>query len=158
MYCEHSGGLHGVSSEGGYLQGENYGFAVLCNQGEVDVSDLLWALYNAVTGRPLEADHRWLRPAGGTFSQPELLTGRYVCHEGVPVHWTVSCRNGELSVDQDGTKRRLVWCGGAWFQQLDEEGRVMGRCRFHIRNGQAWGVQVYTRVYQREDTEKETQL
>lgn len=158
VYCEHSGGLHGVSSEGGYLQGENYGFAVLCNQGEVDVSDLLWALYNAVTGRPLEADHRWLRPAGGTFSQPELLTGRYVCHEGVPVHWTVSCRNGELSVDQDGTKRRLVWCGGAWFQQLDEEGRVMGRCRFHIRNGQAWGVQVYTRVYQREDTEKETQL
>ena len=61
-------------------------------------------------------------------------------------------------MDQDGTKRRLVWCGGAWFQQLDEEGRVMGRCRFHIRNGQAWGVQVYTRVYQREDTEKETQL
>ena len=34
----------------------------------------------------------------------------------------------------------------------------MGRCRFHIRNGQAWGVQVYTRVYQREDYEKETQL
>lgn len=157
VYCEHSGGLHGVSSEGGYLQGENYGFAVLCNQGEVDVTDLLWALYNAVTGRPLEADHRWLHPTGGTFSQPELLTGHYVCYEGVPVHWTISCQDGALSVDQDGAKRRLLWCGGTWFQQLDEEGQVVGRCRFHIRNGQAWGVQVYTRVYQREDYEKETQ-
>ena len=158
VYCEHSGGLHGVSSEGGYLQGENYGFVVLCNQGEVDVTDLLWSLYNAVTGRPIEAHHRWLRPAEGTFSEPEMLTGSYLCHEGIPVRFTVTEKNGALRARKDDTDLDLVWCGGTWFQQVDGSGAVLGRCHFLVRNGQAWGVQVYTRVYQRENTiEREAQ-
>lgn len=36
--------------EGGLLKGENYGFAVLCNEGEMDVTEMLWILYNAVLG------------------------------------------------------------------------------------------------------------
>lgn len=32
IVCEHAGGLHGVSSKGGLLLGEGYGFAVLCNR------------------------------------------------------------------------------------------------------------------------------
>ena len=37
IICEHSGGLHGVSSFGGLLKGENYGFSVLCNMSEENV-------------------------------------------------------------------------------------------------------------------------
>ena len=42
VVCEHAGGLHGVSTKGGLLLGEGYGFAVLCNQGDEDMDALLY--------------------------------------------------------------------------------------------------------------------
>ena len=33
IVCDHSGGLHGVSTKGGFIEG-GYGIAVLCNEGE----------------------------------------------------------------------------------------------------------------------------
>ena len=50
--CEHSGALHGISTKGGLLLGEGYGFAVLCNQGDEDMDELMWCMYNAVMGLP----------------------------------------------------------------------------------------------------------
>ena len=56
--------------------------------------------------------------------------------------------NGQLYAENSSAKMEMVFCGETWFQtRLD--GEVIGRLRFHIRNGKAWGVQVYTRVYQR---------
>ncbi len=153
VICEHSGGLHGVSSEGGLLKGENYGMAVLCNEGSCDVSDLIWAAYNWVMGRPLEKDHRWLYPKDVPFSAPEMLTGRYICHEGNPVVLRVFMEDGNLLAENENGKMEMVFCGETWFQ-LRRKGSAVGRVRFHIRSGKAWGVQVYTRVYQRlEDAE-----
>ena len=74
--CEHGGGLHGVSSKGGLLLGEGWGFAVLCNEGDADVDELMWTLYNAAMGLPLETPHRWFVPVGRPFSDPEMLAGR----------------------------------------------------------------------------------
>lgn len=149
VYCEHSGGLHGVSSEGAFLKGENYGFAVLCNEGDCDVTDLMWALYNWVLGQPLEQTHYWLHPAAREFCEPEMLIGSYICHEGVPVILRVFLENGTLAAEKDGIRYTPVFCGETWFQLADSGGTIAGRMHFLVRNGQAWGVQVYTRIYQR---------
>lgn len=152
ILCEHSGGLHGVSSEGALLKDENYGFAVLCNQGDCDVQDLMWMLTNAVMERPLDEDQYWLHEASQPFSQPEMLTGRYICHEGVPVIAEVYLEDDLLYMKRDGNPFLLRYCGDTWFQLVGDYGndrKVEGRCRFHVENGKAWGVQVYTRIYQR---------
>ena len=33
--------------------------------------------------------------------------------------------------------------------EINKKGQRCGRCHFWVRDGKAWGVQVYTRVYQR---------
>ncbi len=149
IICGHSGGLHGVSSEGGLFLGEDYGFAVLCNQGDADVTDLIWALYNWVLDLPLDTPHHFLHPVGRDFSDPEMLVGSYICHEGVPVIVKVFIEDGKLMVDKDGTRLTPVYCGETWFQLRDEEGNVAGRMFFYVRDSKAWGVKVYTRIYQR---------
>lgn len=152
VICEHSGGLHGVSSEGALLKGENYGFAVLCNQGDCDVEDLMWMLTNAVMGRPLEQDQYWLHDAGREFGNPEALVGKYICHEGTPVIATIEQDGEKLKMEKDGITYGMRYCGETWFQLLNgtgEEEKVVGRCRFHVRDGKGWGLQIYTRVYQR---------
>ena len=153
MFCEHSGGLHGVSSEGGLIKGENYGFAVLCNEGDCDPTDILWTLYNWVLGYPLEQEHYWLDPAGCEFSEPEMLMGSYICHEGIPVIAMVYLEDGRLMVKKGDVVSRMVFCGETWFILVNEEGKRTGRMHFWIRDGKAWGVQVYTRIYQRMEEE-----
>lgn len=149
VFCEHSGGLHGVSSEGGLLKGENYGFAVLCNEGDVDMTELLWILYNAVLGNPLEKEHTWLFPAEQEFSEPQMLLGEYICHEGVPVIARIYLEDGKIMAEKDGETYSLAFCGETWFRLINKEGKAAGRMHFWIRNNKAWGVQVYTRIYQR---------
>ncbi len=147
--CEHSGGLHGVSTKGGLLLHEGYGFAVLCNCGDEDMDDIMWTLYNAVMGEPLDTCHRWFVPVGHAFSDPEMLVGRYVGHEGVPSIVTVRMEDGELRATN---KRdlRLEYCGGLRFCGMDGD-RVRSRLEFFIRNGQAWGVRCGSRIFTRED-------
>ena len=43
----------------------------------------------------------------------------------------------------------LTYCGGTWFSTRRLDTGALGRMHFLIRNGKAWGVQVYTRIYQR---------
>ncbi|MGN1143177.1 MAG: serine hydrolase, partial [Anaerovoracaceae bacterium] len=152
VLCEHSGGLHGVSSEGAFLKDENYGFAVLCNQGDCDMQDVMWMLTNAVMERPLEEDQFWLHDAGRPFSQPEMLDGTFICHEGNPVIAEVYHEGENLFMHRDEKTFELRFCGDTWFQLIGDTGndrKVEGRCRFLVENGKAWGVQVYTRIYQR---------
>ncbi len=153
VICEHGGGLHGVSSRGGFLKDENYGFTVLCNQGECETDPLIWACYNWILGLPLEKDHLWLHPVDRAFSDPAMLEGRYICHEGLPVIVRVYQEDGKLYVERDDVKLELVFCGETWFQ-VYSKGKPAGRMHFHVRDGRAWGVQVYTRVYTRLDDEE----
>lgn len=149
VFCEHSGGLHGVSSEGAFLKGEQYSFVVLCNEGDCDVKGLLWALYNYILELPLGQEHHWLHPVGRDFSEPELLVGSYVGHEGIPVTVRVYLENGALMAEKGGETFRMLYCGETWFILFDEEGKRKERLRFFFRDGKAWGVQVYTRIFQR---------
>ena len=161
VICEHSGGLHGVSTHGGFLKDENFGCAALCNEGGQDTDDLCWMMYNLVMGQPLEERHVWLRPTGETYQNPEMLEGTYVCHEGVPVYarfyqneegvlrmekFMYSIKTGKKIVLSDV---KPVHCGGSWFQMEDSTGARAGRLHFWVRHGKAWGVQVYSRIYTR---------
>ncbi len=148
--CEHSGGLHGVSTKGGLLLGEGYGFAVLCNCGDEDMDDIMWTLYSAVMGLPLDTCHRWFVPVCREFADPQMLTGRYVGHEGVPAIVQVRIEDGVLRAVVSKRDLRLVYCGGLRFCAMDSE-RVRSRLEFFTRDGQAWGVRCGSRIFSRED-------
>lgn len=150
VICEHAGGLHGVSSFGGLLLGEGFGLTALCNKGDEDTDDLCWMMYNMLMGRPLEEDHRWLHPAPYPFSEPEMITGGYICNEGVPVTYDIFIENGELTARNNDGDAKMVYCGGTWFT-LWRKGKYAGRVRFLIRSGKAWAAMFYTRIYRRID-------
>ncbi len=147
--CEHSGGLHGVSTKGGLLLNEGYGFAVLCNCGDEDMDDIMWTLYNAVMGLPLDTCHRWFVPVGRDFSDPEMLVRRYVGHEGVPSIVSVRLEDGKLRAIVNKRDLFLVYCGGLRFCGMDpvDTSRVRSRLEFFTRNGHAWGVRVGSRIF-----------
>ena len=151
VICEHSGGLHGVSTKGGLLLGEGYGFSVLCNQGDEDMDELMWGMYNAVMGQPLDRSHRWFNPIGCDFSAPEMITGHYLGHEGVPSHLVIEEKDGRLIRTRDGNTTEFAYCGGTRFLAYDpaKDYDQGVRHEFLIRNGKAWGVRCGTRVFNR---------
>ena len=153
ILCEHSGGLHGVSTKGGLLLGEGWGFAALCNQGDVDVDEILWALYNAVMGLPVETSHSWFVPIGRDFSDPQMLEGRFVGHEGIPETVTVTCKGGALAATVGKYETTLTYCGGTRFLAKDAAGPGHQRARleFFIRDGRSWAVRNGSRIFTRED-------
>ena len=153
VICEHSGGLHGVSTKGGLLLGEGWGFAALCNQGDVDVDEILWTLYNAVMGLPLDGSHEWFVPAGRDFSDPQMLEGRFVGHEGVPEVVTVRLESGVLKGTVGKRAVSLTYCGGTRFLAMDEAEpqRQRARLEFFIREGRAWAVRNGSRIFGREE-------
>ena len=129
--------------------GENYSYVAFCNEGDQDTDDLCWMMGNMLMGRPLDEEQVWLHPTGEQFSQPEMLEGTYACHEGIPVEFKVFVEDGKLKVQRPLGIYDLVHCGETWFQVFNKKGQRCGRCHFWVRDGKAWGVQVYTRVYQR---------
>ena len=111
--------MHCVSTKGGLLLNEGYGFAVLCNCGDEDMDDIMWACYNAVMGLPLDTCHRWFIPAGREFADPEMLLGRYIGHEGVPAIVDVRSVEGQLRAVVNKRDLKLVYCGGLRFLGMD---------------------------------------
>ncbi len=150
VVCEHSGGLHGVSTMGGLVEG-GYSAVVLCNEGDQDVEELLWVCYNYILGLPLEATHRWAEPCGREFSQPELLCGDYLAEEGLPVHAVVTCENGKLQAMYGETPVDLLYCRDNAFAAVKREDPSQRICTFQfwMRDGKAWAVTCGLRIYQR---------
>ena len=152
VVCQHSGGLHGVSSMGGLIEG-GYSAVVLCNEGEVDVEPFLWRCYNFILGLPLDTPHYWAVPNGKEFSEPEALIGDFLCNEGLPVHTVVRLENGRLVADYGDIKVDLLFCGERYFAAVSPEDhkKRISTFRFYLRNGKAWAVKCYNRIYQRVD-------
>jgi hypothetical protein len=100
-------------------------------------------------GLPLDTCHRWFIPAGRDFSDPEMLIGRFVGHEGVPSIVNVRIENAVLRAIVNNRDLKLVYCGGLRFLGMDpvEETRVRSRLEFFTRNGHAWGVRVGSRIF-----------
>ena len=173
VVCEHAGGLHGVSSKGGLLLGEGYGFAVLCNQGDEDMDALLYGMLCAVMGLPLATNMDWFTPAGRDFSAPHMIRGRYIGHEGVPSILCIHCEEdgSHLRGTRDGLRtfgqgyviargadqppaagQLSPHLAGARFLAVkpDAPDTVVCHLEFLIRAGRAWGVRVGTRVFERD--------
>ena len=150
MVCQHSGGLHGVSTMGGFLEG-GYGAAVLCNEGDVDMDEFQWACYNFILGLPLDTGHHWAVPNGKDFRQPELLCGDFLAREGLPAHCVVRLENGRLTGTYQDKPVLLRWCGENIFLAMDAKDpeKRLTTLRFYTRNGSAWGVKCGSRIYQR---------
>lgn len=153
VFCEHAGGLHGVSSKGALLLGEGYGFAVLCNQGDEDMDDILWTLYSAVLGLPLDTCYRRFAPVERAFPDPEMVVGDYTGHEGVPEHVHIRQEGGSLVGWTDSKRFTLRYCGATRFLGYkDAEAKTPCiRLEFFIRNGQSWGVRVGSRIFGRDE-------
>lgn len=150
MVCEHSGGLHGVSTQGGFVEG-GYGIAVLCNEGDLNMEEFQWPCYNFILGLPLETKHYYAAPNGRTFSRPDMVCGEFLSKEGLPSRCVVRVEDGELVGECYGKQVRLLFCGGADFAavELERPEKRVEALRFYIRNGKAWGVKCGTRIYQR---------
>ena len=56
VICEHSGGLHGVSTNGGLIKEEcgkpGYSVVALCNLGDASTESFMWACYNMILNLP----------------------------------------------------------------------------------------------------------
>ena len=152
VVCEHSGGLHGVSTKGGLVEG-GYSCAVLCNEGDVDVDDFQWICYNYILGLPLETTHRWAEPNGRTFSMPEALCGDFMAKEGIPSHCIVRYEDGVLTGTYHDQPVDFLLCGKTVFAIVDKKdhSKRISTAEFYLRDGRAWGVRCYTRIYQRVD-------
>lgn len=146
VFCEHAGGLHGVSTKGGLMLGEGYGFAVLSSLGDADMDEIMWTLYNAVAGWPADESHSWFRPVNRTFSDLPMLAGTYIGHEGEPSVVRVDDAGNARVSDHD---TRLVYCGAARFLAMDRNSpeTLRARLEFFFRDGHAWGVRVGSRIF-----------
>jgi len=117
------------------------------------MDDIMWTLYNAVMGLPLETSHRWFVSVGRDFSDPDMLAGRYVSHEGIPSIVTVKSGEGKNTAVVSENDTCLVYCGGTRFLAMDAKNpeKLRSRLEFFIRNGHAWGVRVGSRIYSLEE-------
>ncbi len=147
--CEHSGGLHGVSSHGGFLLNENCSFTVLCNEGDQDAENLCQVMYNIYTGHSPDESHEWLHPRQSEFSEPHILAGTYICHEGEPVVLTVLTDIDRLIVRKADTEYNALFCGSTDFLCRTEKNEYALRLHFYVRNGSAWGCRISSRIYTR---------
>lgn len=149
MVCEHSGGLHGVSTQGGFVEG-GYSAVVLCNEGDVDVDEFQNACYNFIFGLPYDTAHDWAEPSGKVFRQQEMLCGTFMAREGMPSYCIVSENDGQLSAVYNEQKIVLLYDKCNIFIGYTADGsKRVNTFRFLIRDGSAWGVRCGTRIYQR---------
>lgn len=154
VICEHGGGLHGVSSNGGLIMG-GYSVTVLCNQGSKTVEKLVWACYNHILGLALDTSHASAIPSGDIFSMPEALVGTYRSLEDIPASYCIVTQdeNSNLLAKYYDDDLELHYCKDTLFsaRYVENPEKQRTTMRFLIRNGKAWAVRCYNRIYQRID-------
>lgn len=152
VICEHGGALHGVSTAGGLIMG-GYSVVCLCNQGEVSVQKFQQSCYNMLLDLPLDTPHIFAIPNGEKFEETEMLEGTYVSNEAVPSVAAITIDNdGNVHALKDKVTYDLLYCGETLFSVRTKEtpDSEEDTARFLIRNGQAWGLRLGTRIFQRQ--------
>ena len=86
-------------------------------------------------------------------SDPQMLEGRFIGHEGIPETVTVTCKGGALAATVGKYETTLTYCGGTRFLAKDAAGPGHQRARleFFIRDGRSWAVRNGSRIFTRED-------
>lgn len=150
--CEHSGGLKGVSSRGGYICGGGLSVTLLTNIGDFDCTPITNAVYNLALGRSIDASHQVLTPTGAPCSTPEVYTGTFRSREDLDGKLTITAdEKGELTAHAFGLTMPLVFCGQTDFL-LAMPDKPLDRCpivRGFVHDGSAWAVSYGSRMFQR---------
>jgi len=163
VIVDHSGGLTGVSSRGGFFKGQGYAATVLMNQGNIDPGVPFNAICNALLGLPLDTSHIPYSPQGDVPEEPKMYVGTYISKESFPPGEIVVSLNGagELCAKMPGgtlhsvtsTENKLLLCDTTRFA-VDDGQTPIGkspRITFFVRNGKAWAVQSGSRMFQRDE-------
>ena len=145
---EHYGGLHGASTGGALIEG-GYSVAVFCNEGNVDVDNFMWGVYNMAAGLPLETKHNWAVPNGEIFRDPDVILGNYVIAEGTPQYNRIYLEDGQLMAEYYDDKVLLEYCGGSLFAAFSADGKhnFVNSMEFCVRNNAAWAVRCGERFF-----------
>lgn len=144
----HFGGLRGVSSCGGFV-GNNYSFTILCNEGDVDVEPIQWAIYNFIHGLDLDTNLDWKQPLNEDFQDKEMVLGEYVAHEGLTSVLSVFVKNDHLFCILEDIQYEMHYCGQTIFKGIGEKDgeKTTLSLEFLVRNGKTWGARVGSRIY-----------
>ena len=154
VICEHSGGLIGISSKGGFFKDKGFATAILMNVDEVDANPLMRAVCNTLLGLPLETSHMPYGPAGFAPSQPAVYKGTYSTNEFFPVKKVTVYLgdDGELRAKIADDEFELLFCDTTRFIASDGK-KPLEQCtllRFLVRDDKAWAVNDGGRMLLRE--------
>ncbi|GHU73931.1 serine hydrolase [Clostridia bacterium] len=150
---EHAGGLHGVSSRGGFVKGsDGISAVVLCNWEDGPVMPLLNAVFSVMLGNPPDSSHFYWPEPSGAPADPSIYVGRFHQDERFSDDIIVELRDeGLVSVHEDSVKR-LQFCGTTKFiaeeppkvrERWDHYQFLLDEC------GAAKRVRVGSRIYTR---------
>jgi len=125
VICDHSGGLKGVASRGGFLKDEAYAVTVLTNLSNFNTAPILNGAFNLKMALPMEQSHQWAIPSGAVPQTPEMYLGRYCIKEGSSVEILVSqAEDGQLQVTVEGVLMPLLYCGKTNFLLLPPDTKL----------------------------------
>lgn len=151
--CEHSGGLSGVSANGGFIKDGAFAVTVLTNLSGIDCSPMTNAAFNMRLGLPLQESHMWAQEVwGGKLEDPSVYTGIYRSQEGGGAELQVVVNgNGALVCKKDRQCEPLIFCGGNVFTssgsgEILPPGLVL---QFYVHDGGCEMVSVGMRIYQK---------
>lgn len=151
--CEHSGGLTGVSSRGGFIRDGAYAVTLLTNLSGIDCSPMTNAAFNMRLGLPLEQSHMWAEEVwADMLEEPSIYTGVYKSRESMHEQVIITTNDsGKLICQGEKGSEPIIFCGGNVFissgsGEVLPPGLVL---QFHACNGQCKMVSVGSRIYQK---------
>lgn len=152
--CEHSGGLTGVSSQGGFIKDGSFAVTVLTNLSDIGCAAISNAAFNLWLGLPMDASHSWLRPQSEGVENPAFYAGCYTSLEGLDEKIVVDVDDdGQLWGQGEKGREKLLLCGGSVFTPEGKGKLAPGLVlRFLHRDGACWAVAVGSRIYQKKDS------
>lgn len=152
VICDHSGGLKGVASRGGFIKGESFAVTVLTNLGSFNTAAIFNAAINFKLDYALDTSQQWAKAANSTFFSPEVYTGKFRIREGKEqlIEITYSEDEGLMLHVEDQTLP-MIHCGKTDFLVIPKEGKEIDAVvwRAYVRDGKAWGFSRGSRMLQR---------
>ncbi len=151
VLCEHSGGLTGVSSRGGFIKDGAFAVTVLTNLTGVDCSVITNAAFNLQLGLALDASHAWAVPIDEDLEDAAIYAGTYRSNEGTGSELVIEADNGSLVCKRDEDSEPLRFCGANVFVPSGS-GKVLSPgqvLQFHAYGGHCSMVSVGSRIYQK---------
>ena len=152
VICDHSGGLKGVASRGGFLKDEGFAITILTNLGSFNTAPIFNAAMNWKLEVPLETSHQWAKPTNSTYFSPEVYTGKFSVREGKEqIIEIIFDEDKGLIVRAEDQELRMIHCGRTDFLLIPKDGKESDAivCKAFVRDGKAWGYSRGSRILQR---------